>query len=95
MRVVSSLADIDFSVGKISRKGADLIIESSEDSTLPTKVTVTPRDAAKSVAKLLTSGSVWLFLLRLPFAAFGGSNTAGKADGWEERRRRTGLNKPW
>ena len=93
MRVVSSLADIDFSVGKISRKGADLVIESSADSTLPTKVTITPRDAAKSMARLLLSPSVWLFLLRLPFAAMG--SRADAADGWDERRKSTGLNKPW
>lgn len=93
MRVVSSLADIDFSVGKISRKGPNLVIESSADSTLPTKVTITPGDAVRSVAKLLASPAVWLFLLCLPFTAFGGGN--GQADGWEARRQRTGLNKPW
>lgn len=94
MRVVSSLADIDFSVGKISRKGADLVIESSDDSTIATKVTITPRDALHSVARLVISPAVWLFLLRLPFAAFGGKR-GGKADGWEARRKSTGLNKPW
>ena len=94
MRVISSLADINFAVGRISRKGADLVIESSADSTLPTKVTITPRDALHSIARLLTSGSVWMFLLRLPFAAFSGGNTRIE-DGWEARRKRTGLNKPW
>lgn len=94
MRVVSSLADIDFSIGRIARAGRDLVIESSEDSTIATKVTITPADALRSVAALLTSPSVWLFLAALPFAAFRRPATGG-GDVWAERRKRTGLNKPW
>lgn len=94
MRVVSSLADIDFGIGRIARAGRNLVIESSAESTIATKVTVTPRDALKSIGVLLTSPSVWLFVLTLPFSAFAGQGeTPGNA--WAERRRRTGLNKPW
>ncbi|MGH6650597.1 MAG: hypothetical protein ACREB7_05625 [Sphingopyxis sp.] len=94
MRVVSSLADIDFAIGRIARAGGDLVIESSEDSTIATKVTVTPADARRSIGALLTSPSVWRFLVTLPFAS---SRRAapGQGDAWAERRRRTGLNKPW
>jgi hypothetical protein len=94
MRVVSSLADIDFAIGRIARTGRDLVIESSDDSTIATKVTVTPADALRSIGALLTSPSVWLFLVTLPFAAFRRQAT-GASDAWQERRRRTGLNKPW
>lgn len=94
MRVVSSLADIDFAIGRIARAGPDLVIESSEDSTIATKVTVTPADALRSIGALLTSPSVWLFLVTLPFAVFG-RRTTESSDAWQERRRRTGLNKPW
>lgn len=97
MRVVSSLADIDFSIGRIGRAGRDLVIESSEDSTIATKVTITPHDALRSVGALLTSPSMWVFLLLLPFRgrARGGAGRSGDTSDWERRRRRTGLNKPW
>lgn len=94
MRVVSSLADIDFAIGRIARAGHDLVIESSDDSTIATKVTVTPADALRSIGALLTSPSVWLFLATLPFAAFR-RPAIGTNDAWQDRRRRTGLNKPW
>jgi hypothetical protein len=94
MRVISSLADIDFSIGRIARAGRDLVIESSADSTIETKVTVTPQDALRSVGALLTSPSVWLFLLALPLAPFRRA-AARTGNAWEERRQRTGLNKPW
>lgn len=94
MRVVSSLADIDFDIGHIARDGRDLVINSSEDSTIATKVTVTPQDAMRSIGALLTSLSVWRFLVSLPLAPFlRAASQTGKA--WEERRQRTGLNKPW
>ena len=93
MRVISSLADIEFAIGRIGRSGPDLVIESSPDSTIATKVTVTPRDALRSIAALVTSPSTWSFLLALPFASR--RNPVPRHDGWEERRRRVGLNKPW
>ena len=94
MRVISSLADIDFSIGRIARAGRDLVIESSADSTIATKVTVTPADARRSIGALLTSPSVWRFLVTLPFASSRRA-ASDQGDAWEERRRRTGLNKPW
>lgn len=94
MRVVSSLADIEFGIGRIVRAGRNLVIESSADSTIATKVTITPRDAWRSLGALLTSPSVWAFVLLLPMAAFTRSRAA-PADAWAARRRRTGLNKPW
>jgi len=94
MRVISSLADIDFSIGRVARAGRDLVIESSADSTIATKVTITPQDALRSIGALLTSPSVWLFLLALPLAPFR-RTAAHTGDAWEKRRHRTGLNKPW
>lgn len=96
MRVVSSLADIDFGIGRIVRRGGNLVIESSADSTLETLVTVTPRDALRSLAALAVSPSAWIFVLTLPFALlFGGNRSTTSNDDWEERRTRKGLNKPW
>jgi hypothetical protein len=94
MRVISSLADIDFSVGRVARAGRNLVIESSADSTIETKVTITPQDALRSIGALLTSPSFWLFLIGLPLSPF--NRTADHSgNAWEERRQRTGLNKPW
>ncbi|MGB5078693.1 MAG: hypothetical protein WBO17_14535 [Sphingorhabdus sp.] len=94
MRVVSSLADIDFSIGRITRDGRNLVVESSQGSTIATKVAVTPHDALRSVVALVTSPPFWLFLAALPFNIVFG-NSVGRNTSWEERRIRTGLNKPW
>ncbi|WP_034160953.1 hypothetical protein [Sphingomonas sp. ERG5] len=94
MRVVSSLADIDFGVGRIGRSGRNLVIESSADSTIATKVTVTPRDALRSLGALLRSPSAWWFVLLLPVAVLGGPNRK-TGDAWVQRRAGVGLNKPW
>ncbi|MES2045116.1 MAG: hypothetical protein V4475_14685 [Pseudomonadota bacterium] len=94
MRVVSSLADIDFGVGRIGRSGRNLVIESSADSTIATKVTVSPRDALRSLGALVASPSAWWFVLSLPVAAFRGRKPE-TGDAWVQRRASTGLNKPW
>jgi hypothetical protein len=93
MRVISSLADIDFNVGTIRRENGNLVVESSADSTIATTVTITPRDAASAVKRLLLSGATWRFLLSLPFG--GGRSGGGSEDRWAERRKRIGINKPW
>lgn len=93
MRVVSSLADIDFNVGAIRREGNNLVIESSADSTLETTVTITPRDARQALKRLLGAGAMWGFLPAILFG--GGGKTDAPEDHWAERRKRTGLNKPW
>lgn len=97
MRVISSLADIDFGVGAIRRAGRNLVIESSADSTIPTTVTMTPRDAGKSIARLILSPSTWLFVLMLPFTLWSGNSNSSSSSSaeWEKRRKDTGLNKPW
>ena len=79
----------------IARAGADLVIESSDDSTIATKVTVTPADARRSIGVLLTSPSVWRFLVGLPFSRTSSRSGPDSTSAWAQRRRRTGLNKPW
>lgn len=94
MRVISSLADIDFNVGRVRREGGNLIVESSPDSTLATTVTITPRDALKAVKAFLVSGATWAFLASLPFGGGSKDNGSGE-ERWAERRQRIGINKPW
>ncbi|MBY8823683.1 hypothetical protein [Sphingomonas colocasiae] len=95
MRVVSSLADIDFTVGRVRRESGNLVIESGADSTLETTVTITPRDARHALGRLIGAGAVWGFLPAILFGGGGGETTAATTDHWEERRKSTGLNKPW
>ena len=95
MKVVSELADIEFQVGAIARQGDELIIESTPDSTLSARVVISPPDAATTLGRLLCSPSAWGFLLRLPLALLRSRQDTPRNRDWEERRRSTGLNKPW
>ena len=95
MKVVSELADIEFQLGAITRQGDELIIDSSADSTLTTRVFVSPRDARTAIRRLLASPSTWGFLLRLPFTLPRSRQEQADNRAWEERRRSVGLNKPW
>ena len=95
MKVVSELVNMEFQVGAIARQGDELIIESTPDSTLAARIVVSPTDAATTFGRLLFSPPAWGFLLRLPFALLRGSLDAPLDRDWEERRRSTGLNKPW
>ena len=95
MKVVSELADIEFQVGAIARQGDTLIIESTADSTLATRVFVSPKDARAAIRRLLASPSAWGFLLRLPFTLLRAGQDNAVHGAWEERRRSVGLNKPW
>lgn len=95
MKVISPLADIDFGIGKISRNGENLVIESTADSTMDTQIVVTPKDARATLRKIVTSGATWRFLVALPFARNKRSNRSVHSDEWNNRRSDTGLNKPW
>lgn len=95
MRVVSELADIEFQVGAISLNGDDLVIDSAPGSTLAARIMVSPRDARATLARIALSPSAWGFLLRLPFAPLRGKRQQAGERAWQERRRQTGLNKPW
>ena len=67
MRVKSDLADLDIKLGRISREGDELVVESAPESSLDARIRVDAADARSMLGKVLTSGAVWGFLLRLPF----------------------------
>ena len=95
MRVTSSLADIRFQVGEITRDGDHLVVHSAPGSTLETQIRISPRDARATLKQLLTHSAVWGFL---PSLLFGGNRNSGspKRDGdWQARRSGTRVNKPW
>ncbi len=111
MRVTSDLADLDIQLGRITREGDELVVESAPGSSLDARIRVDAADARTMLGRVLKSGAVWAFLLRLPFArrerghlALGEGGDAftpasrdksGDNPAWQERRGSTGLNKPW
>lgn len=68
MRVTSDLADLDIKLGRISRRGDELVVESAPESSLDARIQVDASDARGMLGKVLKSGAFWGFLLRLPFS---------------------------
>ena len=103
MRVTSELADLEIELGRITREGDQLVVESAAGSSLDARIRVDASDARSMMGKVLRSGAVWAFLLRLSFAR-GRRRGAGSGDAvqqpgdnpeWRSRRASIGLNKPW
>ena len=68
MRVSSDLADLDIRIGRISREGDELVVDSAPESSLDARIRLDASDARSMLGKVLKSGAVWGFLLRLPFS---------------------------
>lgn len=66
MKVVSTLADIEFRFGRIERRGGRLVIHSHVDQAMKTTVFVAPRDVFIVIGRMLVSPGAWLFVLGLP-----------------------------
>ena len=73
MRVKSDLADLQIKLGDIRRDGDELVLESAPDSSLDARIRVDASEARSMLVKVLKSGAVWGFLLRLPFSRLGRS----------------------
>ena len=99
MRVKSDLADLDIKLGRISRQGDELVVDSAPGSSLDARIRVDASDARSMLGKVLKSGPFWGFLLRLPFSrparAPGTPRERADNPAWRARRESTGLNKPW
>ena len=95
MKVTSSLADIDFQVGSITRQGQDLVVSSGPGSTIDTQIRISPGDAKATLGRVMFNGAVWGFLLSLIRPGRGQSQAENESQAWEVRRRSTGVNKPW
>lgn len=67
MKVKSKLADIDFQFGPFEYKKDHLIIYSSPDQPMQTKVYVSPDDVVSAAGKALSNPKVWMYLLGFPF----------------------------
>ena len=86
MRVKSDLADLDIKLGRISRQGDELVVESAPESSLDARIRVDASDARSMLGKVLKSGAVWGFLLRLPFSR------SARATGTPRERGRPAIN---
>ena len=67
MRVKSDLADLQIELGGIHRDGDELVVESAPESSIDARIRVDAAEARSMLGKVLKSGAVWSFLLRLPF----------------------------
>jgi hypothetical protein len=67
MRVRSKLADVEFLVGSIERKGNDLVVNSDPDQPLKSRIYISPADALTLLGKMISSPAAWVFLLGFPF----------------------------
>lgn len=86
MRVKSDLADLDIKLGRISRQGDELVVDSAPESSLDARIRIDASDARGMLGKVLKSGAVWGFLLRLPFSR------QPRAPGTAQGRGRPALN---
>ena len=95
MRVSSPLANMDIGIGAVRRRGNDLILTSGANSSMPTIIVVSAREALGILWKIL-SGSGVVFALGLPFfwlrqtLGMGATQAPTKDDAAP-----ININKPW
>ena len=68
MRVKSDLADLEIELGAIRRHGEELVVDSAPGSSIDTRIRVDASEARSILGRMLRSGPVWAFLIRLPFS---------------------------
>ena len=81
MRVKSDLADLQIELGDIRRDGDALVVESAPESSLDTRIRVDASEARSILGRMLRSGAVWAFLIRLPFARLRRARRADRKGG--------------
>lgn len=94
MKVYSPLANLNLHIGAIKRSGNSISIIASEESSLPTEVIATPADILRITGAVLSSPSLWLYLLALPYHWWRAKKT-GLADGPDRIADAGNINKPW
>ena len=67
MKVKSKLADVDFTIGSLSRKDHLLVISNDPNQPMRSKVYVSPSDVTLFLRKFITSPSAWVFFLGFPW----------------------------
>ena len=99
MRVLSGLADLDFHMGRITREGNRLRVESRPDSGIATVVYVEPADVVAGLRALLRSPRALLFIITAPLrrSRASGSAPGAASPGVPKEGTSTSqdLNNPW
>ncbi|MBS0579211.1 MAG: hypothetical protein JSR36_08105 [Proteobacteria bacterium] len=92
MKVISALADVDFTVHSISREGPFLVVrDEPRGAGVPTVVYVNPADITAGLAALLKSPrALWLVLTAAFRRAPAQPPAASSADAWHDQ-----VNNPW
>ncbi len=67
MRIISKLAQIDFHLGKVGREGNLLVIESHQDSKMPSRVYVSPQDVIELMKCFFVSSRAIIFIIGMPY----------------------------
>ena len=92
MRVVSSLADIDFHVGAIAHLKACIVVQSRSGEGIPTTVYVDRDDVVGGMKALLRSPAALWFVLTAPLRR---SRPAGAAVIARTGTNSNDVNNPW
>jgi hypothetical protein len=93
MKVTSALANMEISVGRISSRQGQLILESGSDSSIDARVAMDARDVLGALWAFARSPSAWGFVLSLPILWLWRPRSAGKQSG--EPYAGYAINYPW
>jgi hypothetical protein len=97
VKVRSTLANMDVSIGEVRRRGSELHLKSAPGSSIDADITVSAGEALRILAKILTSAGGLAFLLGLPY--FWIKERLGTPPGGGEAPNQGGarsdINKPW
>lgn len=89
MKVVSKLANMNLTVGRMYREGCRLVITNEGGEGIPTKVYVHPKDVVGAVAAFFKSLSAIVFILLFPYFYVKGLTDK------EEKVTPKSMNNPW
>ena len=89
MKVVSKLANMNLTVGKMYREGNRLVITNEGGEGIPTKVYVHPRDVTGALKAFYKSLSAILFIFFFPWFYIKGLQDQ------EEKVTPKSMNNPW
>lgn len=95
MKVYSPLANMTLRMGRMTRQGSSLVIESHEDSAVPTRVVASPQDVLDALGLIFRSPSVLLYLLAFPYFLIRFRRHGEDAGTGGETNAQPDINKPW
>jgi hypothetical protein len=93
MRVKSALANMEVTIGTVSRRGNDLMLRSAAGSAVDTEIAVSAREALAIIGKILTTPGGLLFVLAMPILALRRRSADAKPHAGTQGS--VNINKPW